>query len=262
MTRITRDVLIESVKKKIGFEGADLRGLDLNGADLRGGVFRVANFRYTDMREANLEGADLRRANLRHVVLTGSNLTRADLREADLTHADLRGANLSGAKLEGAKIGGARGVSEKVFFTQKMLDSLNNQRKIELSGNVLTILTGAKPSFNLEVAYRFIIVEGGGEDAHNLLGKVKTEQELALIKAEVYRDSALVGDVAYRIEPGFIGIPVKGAGPPAVAPMAAPAPTPVKKPPPAPPPQPAKPEGPPSKKSDEELLADFFLKNL
>jgi len=251
MTKITREILVESVKKKIGFESADLRGLDLKGADLRGGVFRGANFRYTDLREANLEGSDLRRANLRHVVLTSSNLARADLREADLTHADLRSANLTGTKLEGAKIGGAHGVSQKVFFTQKMLDSLNDQRKIELSGNVLTILTGEKPSFNLEVAYRFIIVEGGGQDAHGLLGKVKTEKDLSSIKAEVYRDSALIGDVAYRVEPGFIGIPVKV--------QAAPAPAP---PPPPPPPQPAKAEEPPAKKSDEELLAEFFLKNL
>jgi hypothetical protein len=84
--------------------------------------------------------------------------------------------------LEGAKIGGAHGVSQKVFFTQKMLDSLNDQRKIELNGNILTILTGEKPSFNLEVAYRFIIVDGGGEDTNNLLGKVKTEKELSTIK--------------------------------------------------------------------------------
>ncbi len=247
--KLSREIIIENVKKGIGFEGADLRGMDLRAADLEGGVFRGANFRYTDLRDANLEGSDLRKANLRHVVLTGSRLSRADLREADLTHADLRGANLNGAKLEGAKIEGAKGVSEKVFFTQKMLDSLNEQKKIELVGNMLTILTDQKRSFSVIPAYRFIMVEGGGEDPHRLLGKVKTADEVKDLKAEVYMDSAIVGDVAYRIEPGFVGIPLKESPPPA--------------PPPTPEAKAEKPQAQPKpKKTDEELLAEFFLKNV
>lgn len=241
MTKISREFLVENIRKGLGFDGADLRGLDLRGADLSRGVFTAANFRYTDLRDAVLEGADLRRANLRHVVLTGSRLSGADLREADLTHADLRGANLVGARLEGAKIEGARGVSEKVFFTQKMLDSLNEQKKIELEGEVLTILTGNKPSFSLTPAYRFIMVEGGGEDINHVLGKVKTEDELGTLHAEVYRDSAIIGELAYRVEPGYIGIPVRGTAQAQASPRAG---------------------KEAAKKSDEDMLAEFFLKNL
>jgi hypothetical protein len=238
MDKITREEIIEKVKKGISLEGANLKGIDLRGAELKGGSFKDANFRYTDLREANLQGADLRGAKLRHVVLVGSNLSNADLRGADLTHADLRGANLAEARLENAMVKGAKGISEKVFFTQKTLDSLNEKNKISLEGNLLTILTEEKPSFTIVPAYRFIRVESGGEDKLQVLGKVKTEEEAKQMDIDIYRDSAIFKDTVYVVEPGFIGMPKREE---------APSPKESKKAP---------------SKSDEEMLADFLLKNM
>ncbi len=209
----TREDIIKKVKEGFDFTGMDIKGLDLSGADLSNGKFERVNFRYTDLREANLQNANLRGAILRHVVLVKANLSGADLSKADLTHADLRGANLLNAKLKDAKVDGARGISEKVFFTQAMIDSLAQNNKLSINGNVITILTKKKASFNIVPAYRFIKLESG-EDSLNLLGKVKTEKEMKELKIEIMSNSAICGENVYTIEPGFIGIPLeKGAGP-------------------------------------------------
>ncbi|UCD85537.1 MAG: pentapeptide repeat-containing protein [Deltaproteobacteria bacterium] len=224
-------------------EGANLKGIDLRGAELKGGNFKDANFRYTDLREANLEGADLRGAKLRHVVLIGSNLSNADLREADLTHADLRGANLAEAKLEHAMVKGAKGISSKVFFTQKTLDSLNEKNKISLDGDTLTIMTEEQPTFNIVPAYRFLRVEEGQDDSLKILGKVKTEDEAKELSIDIYRDSAIYKETVYIVEPGFIGIPKMDDTQP----------------------QNGTAKGPATKapsKTDDELLAEFLLKNM
>ncbi len=238
MDKLTREDIIDKVKEGVSLEGANLKGIDLRGAELKGANFKDANFRYTDLREANLEGANLQGAKLRHVVLVGSNLSNADLRGADLTHADLRGANLAEAKLENAQIKGAKGISEKVFFTQKTLDSLNEENKISLEGDLLTIMTNEKPCFTIIPAYRFMHVESGDEDPLKVLGKVKTEEEAKQMDIDIYRDSAIFKETVYVVEPGFIGVPKRDE------------PTPPKEPKKAPP------------KSDDELLADFLLKNM
>ncbi len=238
MDKLTREEIIDKVKKGISLEGANLKGIDLQGAGLKGGSFKDANFRYTDLREANLQGADLRGAKLRHVVLVGSNLSNADLRGADLTHADLRGANLAQARLENAQVKGAKGISEKVFFTQKTLDSLNEKNKISLEDDLLTIMTKEKPCFAIIPAYRFLRVESGGEDPLQILGKVKTEEEAKQMDIDIYRDSAIFKETVYVVEPGFIGVPKIEEAPPPKEPEKAPP------------------------KSEEELLAEFLLKNM
>lgn len=204
----TREEVIKKVKEGFDFTGMDIKGLDLSGADLSNGKFQKVNFRYTDLREANLQNADLKGAILRHVVLIKANLSGADLSKADLTHADLRGANLVNAKLKGARVDGAKGISEKVFFTQVMIDSLAENNKLSINGDVITILTKKKASFNIVPAYRFVKLESG-VDSLNLIGKVKSEKEMKELKIEIMSNSAICGETVYTIEPGFIGIPLE-----------------------------------------------------
>lgn len=204
----TREDIIRKVKEGFDFTGMSIKGLDLSGADLRNGKFQRVNFRYTDLKEANLQNADLRGAILRHVVLIKANLSGANLSKADLTHADLRGANLVNATLKDAKVDGAKGISEKVFFTQTMIDSLTQNNKLSISGNVITILTKKQASFNIVPAYRFVKLESG-DDLLNLVGKVKSEKEVKELKIEIMSDSAICGETVYTIESGFIGIPLE-----------------------------------------------------
>ncbi len=236
MKLLSREDVEKGVKEGASFEGANLKGIDLKKMDLSGGMFRNANFRYADLTDTDLSGADLSGASLRHAVLINTNMRNADLRNADLTHADMRGAVLVGAKLSNAMVQGAKGISEKVFFTQELLDELNASGKLLLEGETITILTKARPKFKLEQAAKFTALDSG-TDTEKLVGKIKTLEELKTAGAEVFPDSVVVQENVYRVESGFIGLPVKED---AVA---------------------GKEEESKARK-DEELLAEFFLKNV
>jgi len=93
----------------------------------------------------------------------------------------------------------------KLFFSQQMLDSLINEGKIKFDNKVLTLLTGARPSFELEPAIRFLKTADGLPDPHNLVGQFKYEKDLKAMNAEIYLDSLIYRDCAYVVEPGFIG---------------------------------------------------------
>ena len=64
-------------------------------------------------------------------------------------------------------------------------------------------------SFQLRTAVRFLsVIEG--TDAHGLLGRVKTDEQLAEMSGEHYGASVILGDVGYECEEGFVGLPVDG----------------------------------------------------
>jgi hypothetical protein len=236
MNELTREDVEKGIKNKASFEGANLKGIDLKSLDLSSGIFRNANFRYADLTNTNLSNADLSGASLRHAVLVNTNLSGADLTNADLTHADIRGAIMVGTRINNAQVHGAKGISEKVFFTQELLDELNANGKLLLEGETITILTKAKPRFNLQQAVRITSIDSG-DDADKLVGKVKTLKELKDIEAEIFPDSVVIKDNVYRVETGFVGFPVKEENA-----------------------NKGKEES--KAKKDEELLAEFFLKNV
>jgi hypothetical protein len=93
----------------------------------------------------------------------------------------------------------------KIFFSQRILDSLIDEGKIRLDKNVLTLLLPDTPSFELEPAYRFVRTSDAGPDPHGLVGQIKYEKDMKALNAEVYLDSIMYGDTAYEVEPGFIG---------------------------------------------------------
>ncbi|HSQ78921.1 MAG TPA: hypothetical protein VLN91_08505, partial [Nitrospirota bacterium] len=65
----------------------------------------------------------------------------------------------------------------KIFFSQRILDSLIDEGKIKLDRNILTLLIPDKPSFELEPAYRFIRTSDGGPDTNGLVGRIKYEKD-------------------------------------------------------------------------------------
>ena len=94
---------------------------------------------------------------------------------------------------------------QKIFFSQRILGALTDEGKIKLDRNLLTLLTPDRPSFELAPAYRFIRTSDGSPDPHGLVGQIKYEKDVKALSAEVYLDSVIYGDVAYEVEPGFIG---------------------------------------------------------
>jgi len=92
-----------------------------------------------------------------------------------------------------------------MFFSQHILVSLSDEGKIRLEGNIVTILSGDKPSFELEPAFRFIRTADGGPDPHNLIGRIEYEKTLKARNAEIYMNSVIYQETAYEVETGFIG---------------------------------------------------------
>ena len=93
----------------------------------------------------------------------------------------------------------------KLFFSQRLLDSLAAEGKLSLEGNVVTIVTRNRQTFTLEPAYRILRTAGGSADAAGLVGTIHTEQALRGKGAEIYLDSVVFRDTAYQADPGFIG---------------------------------------------------------
>ena len=93
----------------------------------------------------------------------------------------------------------------KMFFSQTVLAQLTDEGKLQLDKNILTLLTPDRPSFELEPAYKIIRTADGSQDPHGLVGQIKYEKELKAEHAEAYLDSLLYRDIAYTVEPGFIG---------------------------------------------------------
>lgn len=93
----------------------------------------------------------------------------------------------------------------KLFFSNRILDSLVEEGRIKLENNILTLREGEQPSFELEPAYRFVKTADNGPDPNNLVGRIKYEKELKAMQAELYMNSVLYRDTAYEVEPGFIG---------------------------------------------------------
>jgi hypothetical protein len=93
----------------------------------------------------------------------------------------------------------------KIFFSQQILDGLISEGRMTLDGNVLTLLVPGRPSFELEPAYRITGTADNGPDPNGLVGQIKYEKDLHAAKAEIYLDSILFRETAYRADPGFIG---------------------------------------------------------
>ncbi len=102
----------------------------------------------------------------------------------------------------------------RVFFPQEALDAWLDEERIQLDGDVLT-LTPEGQCFRLASAVRFLSeVAGGGDDA-NLVGKVKSMEQLAALGGEHCAGSVIVGEDAYEVIEGFLGEPI--AAEPSVA---------------------------------------------
>ena len=92
----------------------------------------------------------------------------------------------------------------RLFISQDRLDEWTADDKASLVDNRLT-LTELGRSFFVQPAVRFLKVAGDEDDPNDLLDRVKTDVELTEVGAELYMDSVIHGDVAYDVQPGFVG---------------------------------------------------------
>ena len=71
----------------------------------------------------------------------------------------------------------------------------------------MTLLDDGR-AFAIQPAVRFLKVSGSDEDTAELVGKVKDQAALEELGADHYMNSVILGDVAYDVQPGFVGSPL------------------------------------------------------
>jgi hypothetical protein len=93
-----------------------------------------------------------------------------------------------------------------LFVSQALLAAWAGQGRIDLDGRSIALLGGQARGrrYALVPAVRFLRVAGGGEDAHGLVARVKTLEQVREIGGEAMADSVVLGEVAYEVEPGFL----------------------------------------------------------
>jgi len=102
----------------------------------------------------------------------------------------------------------------RVFVSQTCIDRWHSTGGIALDGEMLRF--HAVPGTNLFInpSVYFERIDGGEQDPYDIVGAVKTANELAQMGAEHYQNSVVLGDFAYSVKPGFIASPVGPDGTP------------------------------------------------
>ena len=93
----------------------------------------------------------------------------------------------------------------RLYVSQAQMDQWTTGGKVGLQNDLMTV-PAMNRSFRIEGAVRFLKLVGGNDD-QVMVGKVKTVVELASVGAEQYGTSVILGDAAYEVEEGFIGLP-------------------------------------------------------
>ena len=91
----------------------------------------------------------------------------------------------------------------RLFISQERIDKLSADDRVVIDGDRLEVpALGATFRLRPAVHFQRVVAE---EDAQGLVGRVKSEEQLKALGAEVVANSVLVGDAAYECESGFIG---------------------------------------------------------
>jgi hypothetical protein len=95
----------------------------------------------------------------------------------------------------------------RVFFPQAALDQAIGDGTVDLKDGVLTIVAQGR-RFALSEAVRVTGEVSGAGDAHEIVGRAKVQGYLEQLGAEILETSMLLGDAAYDVEPGWMGVPI------------------------------------------------------
>lgn len=102
----------------------------------------------------------------------------------------------------------------RIFVAQTLADSWLAAGRVQLERDLLRVSVDPGGPFDLFInpAVYFERIDGSEADVHQVVGKVKTAQELAQIGADHYESSVVMGDYAYTVVPGFIAVAVDPKG--------------------------------------------------
>ncbi|HEY7958228.1 MAG TPA: hypothetical protein VII38_23175 [Polyangia bacterium] len=94
----------------------------------------------------------------------------------------------------------------RLFISQQQMDKWTAEGKVRLDDDLMS-LPALGRSFRLVSAVCFDRVVDG-DDAPGLVGRVKTDAQLAELGAEHYGASVILGELGYECTDGFVGLPV------------------------------------------------------
>jgi hypothetical protein len=102
----------------------------------------------------------------------------------------------------------------RVFVSQNCIDRWLGAGGIALEGDFLWFHAVPHTSMYINPSVYFVRIDGGETDPYDIIGAVKTAQELAQMGAEHFESSVVLGDYAYTVNPGFVASPVGSDGAP------------------------------------------------
>lgn len=103
----------------------------------------------------------------------------------------------------------------RIFVAQTLADSWLSAGRVSLERDLLrlpAVQGGAVTDLFINPAVFFERIDGSESDVHDVVGRVKTAQELAQMGADHYESSVVMGDYAYTVVPGYLAIPVDPKG--------------------------------------------------
>jgi hypothetical protein len=98
-------------------------------------------------------------------------------------------------------------MENRVFFPQAALDQWIVDGAVDMGQDELTILSEGR-RYRLVDAVRILRELSGGGDPQELVGRAKARAHLEQLGAEIVESSMLLGEAAYDVEPGWLGVPV------------------------------------------------------
>lgn len=96
----------------------------------------------------------------------------------------------------------------RIFVSQPTVDKWMDAGGIDLDGDMLRMRSTPQFPLFINPAVHFQRIEGSEADPYDIVGAVKTSQELAQMGADHYDTSVVLGEYAYTVQPGFVATPV------------------------------------------------------
>lgn len=94
-----------------------------------------------------------------------------------------------------------------MFVSQATLDQWLGDDAVDVDGDVMAIRRLGH-RFQLNTAFHFLSEVAEGGDSGELVGKVKTLDQVLALGGEHCAGSVILGDNAYEVVEGFLGLPI------------------------------------------------------
>ena len=95
----------------------------------------------------------------------------------------------------------------RLFISIERLDTWTAEGRASLIGDRMTLIELGR-AFAMKPAVHFLRAAGEDHDPNDLVGRVKSKDQLEEIGAEQLASSVIYKDTAYDVVDGFIGEPI------------------------------------------------------